>query len=398
MWTRSRAVCKDALEHAPVPRFAGLIHRGMSANAEITTRFERRGTATEAQADYPQRPAEHWEHPVMASPEQESESKHLLGMIDSIPSLIHTARPDGYLDYFNQRWLQYVGLPIEDLLGWKWTAVIHQEDVDAIVDRWRLSLANGEPFLHEARVRRADGEYRWMLHHKVAVRDEFGQIVRWYGSSIDIEDRKQAEEQLRRSAQELQRSAFYLAEAQRLGHIGGWVFDPTKGFDYWSNELFQIYGLDPAAGAPTSEQYLALVHPQDRESMASLMKRISRDVSGFDVTKRIVRPNGEVRYVRCVGSPPSDDGMAKRIGIGIDVTEHELLTQELRRREAYLAEAQRLSHTGSFGWKPDSGEIVWSDETYRIFEYDHTVKPSRRALGLHHELRGFASRLSSCNG
>jgi len=71
--------------------------------------------------------------------------------------------PDGYLDYFNQRWLQYVGLPIEDLLGWKWTAVIHPEDVGAIVEKWHFSIANGEPFLHEARVRRANGEYRWML-------------------------------------------------------------------------------------------------------------------------------------------------------------------------------------------------------------------------------------------
>ena len=310
----------------------------------------------------------------MASPGHESDSKHPELLVDSIPSLIHTARPDGYLDYFNQRWLQYVGLPNEDLLGWKWTAVIHPEDVEAILEKWHFSIANGEPFLHETRVRRADGEYRWMMHHKVAVRDEFGQIVKWYGSSIDIEDRKQAEEQLRRRTQELQRSAFYLAEAQRLGHIGGWVFDPTKGFDYWSHELFQIYGLDPAAEAPSSERYLALVHPQDREFMASLMKRMPLDVSGFDVTKRIVRPNGDVRYVRCVGKPASDDGLAKRVGIGIDVTEHELLTQELRRREAYLTEAQRLSHTGSFGWKPDSGEVVWSDETYRIFEYDHTLK------------------------
>ena len=83
--------------------------------------------------------------PAMASSGQGSESKQLLGLIDSIPSLIHTARPDGYLDYFNQRWLQYVGLPIEDLLGWKWTAVIHSEDVEAILEKWHFSIANGEP-------------------------------------------------------------------------------------------------------------------------------------------------------------------------------------------------------------------------------------------------------------
>jgi PAS domain S-box-containing protein len=92
---------------------------------------------------------------------------------------------------------------------------------------------------------------------------------------------------------------------------------------------------------------------------------------GCDVTKRIVRPDGELRHIRCVGAPVVENGTLKRIiGSAIDVTEHETLTQELRRREAYLAEAQRLSHTGSFGWRPGSGENVWSDETYRIFEYD----------------------------
>src|SRR5713101_4172422 len=132
-------------------------------------------------------------------------------LIDSAPTLIHTSMPDGYLD--------------------------HPEDVQGIMEKWRASLASGEPFLHEARVLRADGEYRWMLHHKVAARDEYGQIVKWYGSSIDIEDRKRAEIQLRRSTQELQRSEFYFAEGQRLAHMGSWAFDPA-GFDYWSPELF----------------------------------------------------------------------------------------------------------------------------------------------------------------
>jgi PAS domain S-box-containing protein len=295
-------------------------------------------------------------------------------VIDSAPALIHTARPDGYLDFFNRTWLDFVGQPLKSLLGWKWTSWIHPEDVEGFVQKWRESLATGERFEGAARVRRADGEYRWMLHHKLALRARDGGILKWHGSSIDIEDRKRIEEQLQKTAQELQKSEFYLAEAQRLGHIGNWVFDPAVGFDYWSRELFRIHGLDPAAGTPSSEKYLALVHPQDREFMASLVKQLTHGVSGFDVTKRVVRPQGEVRYVRCVGTPVLDDGGKKRIGIGIDVTEHELLTQELRRREAYLAEAQRLSHTGSFGWRPGCEEHVWSDETYRIFEYDPAKK------------------------
>jgi PAS domain S-box-containing protein len=297
-------------------------------------------------------------------------------LVHSAPTLIHTGRPDGYLDFFNQTWLRYVGQSLEDLQDWKWTAFIHPEDVEGIVEKWRASLASGEPFLHEARVLRADGEYRWMLHHKVAGRDGHGEIVKWYGSSIDIEARKQAEEQLRRSTQELQRSEFYLAEGQRLAHMGSWALDPA-GFDYWSPELFRIHGLDPARKPPTVQEYLDRVHPQDRESMANLIEGLWAKGSPFDVTKRIVRPNGEVRYVRCAGAPVADkQSLKKYVGSALDVTEQELVTQELRRREAYLAEAQRLSHTGSFGWKPDSGEIVWSDETYRIFEYDNIVKPT----------------------
>src|SRR5260370_10128906 len=138
-----------------------------------------------------------------------------------------------------------------------------------------------------------------------------------------------------------------------------------------------MHGLDPASKPPSVQAYLDCVHPQDRESMADLIKGVLAKASPFDATKRIVRPNGEVRYIRCVGAPVVENqSLNKYVGSAIDVTAHELLTQELRRREAYLAEAQRLSHTGSFGWKPDAGEIVWSDETYCIFEYDRSVKPT----------------------
>src|SRR5580704_19085 len=305
---------------------------------------------------------------------RQGQTSDLQLLVDSAPSLIHTGRPDGHLDFFNQTWLRYVGQSLEDLEGWKWTAFIHPEDVQGIVERWRASLASGEPFLYEARVLRADSEYRWMLHHKVAMRDGSGQIVKWYGSSIDIEGRKRAEVELRRSAQELERSEFYLAEGQRLAHMGSWAFDPA-GFDYWSPELFRMHGLDPDRKPPTLQEYLDCIHPQDRESMANLIQGLAAQSSAFDAIKRIVRPNGEVRYIRCVGAPVAENqGLKKYVGSALDVTEHELVTQELRRREAYLAEAQRLSHTGSFGWKPDSGEIVWSDETYRIFEYDRAEK------------------------
>src|SRR5260221_400508 len=314
--------------------------------------------------------------PVMASLGQGSERLNAKLLVDSIPALIHTAGPDGYLDYFNRPWLEYLGVTLDKVIGWNWTAFVHPEDVEGIVAKWRACLATGEIFEYESRVWRPNGNYRWMFDRKVPLRDANGNIVKWYGSSLDIEERKAAEEQFRRNAQELQRSEFYLAEGQRLAHMGSWAFDPD-GFYYWSPELFRMHGLDPASKPPSVQEYLDCVHPQDRESMANLINGALAKASPFDATKRIVRPNGEVRYIRCVGVPLVDNqGLKKHVGSALDVTEHELLTQELRRREAYLTGAQRLSHTGSFGWRPDTGEIVWSDETYRIFEYDRAERPT----------------------
>ena len=308
---------------------------------------------------------------AMASSGQGSERLNAQLLVDSIPALIHTARPDGYLDYFNKPWLEYLGVTLDKVAGWNWTAYIHPDDVEGIVAKWRGCLASGEIFEYETRVRTANGEYRWMFHRKVPLRDANGNIVKWYGSSLDIDERKTAEEQLRRNAEELQRSEFYLAEGQRLADMGSWAFDPD-GFYYWSPELFRMHGLDPASKPPSVGEYLDRVHPHDRESMADLIKGILANASPFDATKRIVRPNGEVRYIRWAGAPVVENqSLKKYVGSAIDVTEHELLTEELRRREAYLAEAQKLSHTGSWAWNPATGEPgYWSEECYRVLGFD----------------------------
>src|SRR5260370_41686228 len=107
--------------------------------------------------------------------------------------------------------------------------------------------------------------------------------------------------------------------------------------------------------------------PDDCQFVAETIQKMFAEHRGFDFTKSIVRPDGEIRRVRCVGSPATHAGAVQEfIGTGMDVTEHEFLTQELRRHEAYLAEAQRLSHTGGFGWRPDTSEIIWSTEIYTI--------------------------------
>src|SRR5271165_2060583 len=141
--------------------------------------------------------------PTMASTGQQPESLNIQLLVDSIPALIHTARPDGYIDYFNRPWLEYLGCPLEDVEGWKWTDWIHPDEVTGMLDEWKACIATGEVFEYEARVRNADGQYRWMLHRKVPLRDRTGNLVKWYGASLDVEDIKRAEERAQESEREL---------------------------------------------------------------------------------------------------------------------------------------------------------------------------------------------------
>ena len=305
----------------------------------------------------------------------------LQATLNVIPVHTFYALPSGALTFVNERTGDYLGLPRDHPLrfgidtGAEWDAhisMLHPDDREEARRVWSVCIDTGSAGENSQRIRNAEGKYRWFLSRVEPLRTSDGTLLYWIGVNLDIDERKLAEERLIKSTQELKRSEFYLTEAQRLAHIGNWAFDPAKGFEYWSDELFRIHDLDPGKGPPNSEQYLATVHPQDREFMASLMKRMLSDDSGFDVTKRIVRAGGEVRYVRCVGTPISGKEASKRIGVGIDVTEHEVLTQELRRREAYLAEAQRLGHVGSWVlvFEPIGAFEYWSDELYRIYGLD----------------------------
>jgi formate hydrogenlyase transcriptional activator len=308
---------------------------------------------------------------TMASGGEQSESLNIQLLVDSIPALIHTARPDGYLDYFNKPWLEYLGVTLGEVAGWKWKAFIHPEDVEGIVDKWQACLASGEIFEYETRVRRADGEYRWMFHRKVPLRDANGNIVKWYGSSLDIDERKTAEEALRSSEA-------YLGEAQRLSQTGSWVNAATGEPRYWSEECYRVLGFDPAKPLPSLETIFQRIHPDDRAAMREQLDRGIRDKADFEVDMRIVHPITGIRNIRSTAHAVLDrcGDLREMVGTVIDFTERKRAEEAVRRSEAYLAEAQRLSHTGSFGWKVSSGEIFWSDETFRIFQCDPRTKPT----------------------
>jgi PAS domain S-box-containing protein len=429
-------------------------------------------------------------------------------LLDTTPALIHTALPDGFLDFFNRRWLEYVGLSLEEIQGWNWTASIHPEDVEEFVAKWRAALESGEPFEAESRVRRADGEYRWFLHRKVPLRDGLGEVVKWYGSSIEVEDRKRAEERirrderelrqqidsipqlvcvfdtngqilqanqmvlnytghtleeflkeeaakkslhpddlasyaetrqrgisrglpfenearllerngqyswflfrfnplrdeagkilrwyatatniedmkkaeehLRRAVQELQTKQQLIDLAQKAAHVVAFEWYPQKEVNVWSPEHAALYGQPPCSLDVTYQSWKKVVHPKDWPLVLGFIKH-AQETGEVSAEFRVLWSDGSIHWLAANGQMFFDDvGQPCRIvGFTGEITPRKLIEEELRRSETYLAEAQRLSQTGSFGWSPSSEELFWSEETFQIFEYDRATKPTVELL------------------
>ncbi len=116
---------------------------------------------------------------------------HLRHVIDTIPGLVWSARPDGFVEYHNQPWMNYTGLTAAQASGWGWRAAIHPEDVLGLENHWRSLVAAGKAGEGEARFRRFDGQYRWFLFRVVPLRGATGKLVKWYGANTDIDDLKQ---------------------------------------------------------------------------------------------------------------------------------------------------------------------------------------------------------------
>ena len=255
--------------------------------------------------------------------------------------------------------------------------MVHPEDREALYSGVDAELGAGTHPVAEFRIVTPGGEVRtvhaitsklWSAMPGDPDSEGSGKARKLFGTVQDVTELKRAE-------QALDQNQFYLSEGQRLAHMGSWAFNASG--HYWSDELYKIYGLDRRNGAPTVEQYLALMHPQDRASMAESIKRMQEDHCGFDQIERIVRPDGQLRYVRAVAVPVVEQGTFKGfIGTTMDVTEQELLTQELRREQAYLAEAQSLTHVGSWACNLATREIFHSsDENARLYGFDPSQGP-----------------------
>jgi PAS domain S-box-containing protein len=255
--------------------------------------------------------------------------KELRDAIDTIPALVWSALPDGSNTYANKRFVEYLGLSAEHTAGSRWHALIHPDDLERHASKWMQAVATGKPHENESRYRRSDGQYRWHLDRGLPLRDKDGNIVKWYGVTTDIEDRKCAEQALRRSEA-------YLAEAQRLSQTGSFGWRPDSGKIVWSDETYRIFEYDRAV-KPTIDLAAQRVHPDDLPEFVKVIESASAGATQFEHTYRLLLPDGSVKHVHALAHALQDaSGNREFVGAATDVTSIKRAEEELRRSEMEL--------------------------------------------------------------
>ena len=253
--------------------------------------------------------------------------------IDTIPTIVWSTAPDGTVDFMNRAWRDFTGISAEDAGRGRWVDTIHPDEAVRLHAERNAAIAAGRAYELDARLRRVDGSYRWVLRRAVPLRDEQGNIVKWYGTGTDIDDLKRTEVALRESEA-------YLAEAQRLSRTGSFGWDLARSELRWSEETFRIFEYDPRTETPTIGHVLRRVHPDDMSAVQDAIDRVTQEAKDWDLDHRLLMPDGRVKHVHVVARAARHASGLEFIGAVMDVTATKRAQREIRRARERALEAR----------------------------------------------------------
>ena len=292
--------------------------------------------------------------------ESERESRLI---VDRIPGIVGTYSPSGEIELLNQRMLEYFGRSLEEMRHWGENDSFHPDDLPRVIQLFTHALERQEPLEYEARLRRFDGVYRWFQVRAFPARDSTGRVARWYTLVTDIDDRKRAEDALRRSERGLRLIVDTIPALV-------WCATAEGELEYLNRRAVEYLGH--TVQSLTGGRWLDLVHPDHRDATAQRWLQSARTGSSYEDIYRLRRADGEYRWIRSLGEPfhDADGRIANWYGLVVDIEDRKRAETELRRAYDSFSDAQRLSHTGSFITDLVGDDHNWSDETYRIFDFE----------------------------
>jgi PAS domain S-box-containing protein len=267
-------------------------------------------------------------------------------VMDTIPAIVWSASLDGSDDFFNKGWVEYTNLPVEESKGFGWLKAIHPEDAPALLAKWRTAIRTGTPYESVARVRRFDGEYRWFLSRAVPLRDETGKIIKWYGTNIDIEDRKRAEARVGQAETELRLALDTIpALAWSAGPDGSADF-VNRGWIEYTN-----LSLEDTKGSGWSSR----IHPDDRANFVEKFLEAVAAGKPYEDEGRIRRADGQYRWFLVRGTPLRDEtgNIVRWYGTCTDIEDRKRAEEALQESEKRFRDFSEASADWYWETGPD---------------------------------------------
>jgi len=279
------------------------------------------------------------------------EAVRLQTVIDTVPSFLWTSLPDGSKEYLNKRWYEYTGLPLEQGKGWGWKVVVHPDDLDRLVREWQALLDAPKPGELETRIRRYDGEYRWFLIRVVPQFDAEGNVVRWFGSNTDIEDRKRAEKKLLEEERELRRITDAIPQTI--------VVLDSKGHPLYANQAMLDHTGLTMQDVLISDFRARIYHPEDLERVREERKAGLARGLPFEIEQRVRRKDGQYRWLLLRYNPFRDEQgrLVRWYATGTDIDDRR--RAEDRTKNENIALREDVDHSSMFEEIVGSSPSLW---------------------------------------
>jgi len=293
--------------------------------------------------------------------------KQLEGLFTHMADAIFVTELDGRIIDVNPAACDMLGYQAAELLGkhpWDFVTSAPRGEMLGLIQNMEI----GTPVAVQRIYRCKTGEQK-LLDLRLN-RFSHGERDLIIASCRDITEQKRLEDRLRQSERNL-------AEGQRLTKTGSWILDFETGNTDWSVETCRIFGFPDPPPSPHYSEFRARVQPEDREGVDQGLRESFETGEPQPLKYIFILPDGSRKNIETISQPVrAEEGKLKLMGTVMDVTERVKVQEALQKSEAYLTEAQCLSRTGSFSWKPASGEVLWSAEMFRIFGFDPGVKPT----------------------